>query len=68
MYFDKVCIDTLLQRGKELISFWRPRPNFQGDTGTLKCPKLGFRALSSEPVVGFYWKRGRVDYILVTLT
>ena len=40
MHFDQACIDTFLGRGKALISL-------------LKCPKLGFRALSSEPVDGF---------------
>ena len=76
MYVDQACIDTLLGRCKELISFWRPRPNVRGHTGTLKCPKLGFHALSSKPVDGFksilhrhiIGRRGRVDYILVTLT
>ena len=29
------------------------RTPFQGNTGTLKCPKYGFRATSSEPVDGF---------------
>ena len=39
--------------GEVLIKFWRPLPNFQGHRATLKCPKYGFRVLSSEQVDGF---------------
>ena len=53
MDFDQTHIDTVLGKGKEFIRFWWTRPNFQGYTGTLKCPKLGFPALYFEPVGAF---------------
>ena len=64
------------RRGRFLIKFWWHWPYFQGQSGTLKCPKYGFCALSSETADGFWpnlhryivGKRGRVDQILVTLT
>ena len=76
MDLDQTCIDTLLGRREELNNFWWPWPYFHGDSGTLKCPKYGFRALSLELVDGFWpnlhryivGRRGRVDKILVTLT
>ena len=33
---------------------WKAEPYFQGHRGTLKCRKYGFRALSSEPLDGFW--------------
>ena len=51
MDFDQTCIVTLLGDGEELIRFWRPWPYFQGHSGTLKCPKFGFHALSSSELV-----------------
>ena len=44
---------------KEFLRFCWPWHNFQGHTGTLKCPKYGLRALSSEPVDGFWRKSQR---------
>ena len=76
MIFDQTCIYTFLGEGKELIRFWWPWPYFQGYRGTLKCPKYGFRAISSELVDEFWLdllrnivgRRKRLDKILVTLT
>ena len=39
--------------GETLNRFWWLWHDFQGHTGTLKCLKKGFCALSSEPVDGF---------------
>ena len=50
--FDQTCIGR--GGGEELIRFWWPWPDFQGHRGTLKCPKYGFRVLSSELVDGFW--------------
>ena len=53
MDFDHTCIYTLLGEGNELSRFWWPWPYFQGHSSTLKCPKYGFHAFSSELVIGF---------------